>query len=52
MRNSLEPDPNVTVESLTHSRKQQSGTSLTDAGMKIDESEEHLKKAKGPILTS
>jgi hypothetical protein len=48
----LEPDSNVTVESLLQSEKQPEPTRSTDAGMQIDESDQHPKKADVSILES
>jgi hypothetical protein len=48
IRESLEPDSNVTVESDSQSRKQLSHTDSTDDGIQIDESDEQLQNAESP----
>jgi hypothetical protein len=40
IRESLQPDSNVTLASAVHSLKQNSQSSSTDDGMQIDESDE------------
>jgi hypothetical protein len=42
MRESLEPESNVKLESAAHSQKQYSQTTSTDDGMQIDEKENAL----------
>jgi hypothetical protein len=42
MNESFEPDSNVTAESTSHARKQESPSFVTLEGMQIDESDEHL----------
>jgi hypothetical protein len=48
----LQPGSNATVESALHPLKQFSQTLSTDAGMQIDESDEHSENANGPIRES
>jgi hypothetical protein len=45
MRESLQPDSNVTLESAVHLLKQNSQRCSTDDGMQIDESDEQYKNA-------
>jgi hypothetical protein len=45
IRETLQPDSNLTLESALHQRKQPSQRSSTDDGMQIDESDEHNQNA-------
>jgi hypothetical protein len=46
MRESLEPDSNVTLQSAPQQEKQKSPTTSTGHGMQIDESDEQNSKAR------
>jgi hypothetical protein len=49
MRESVQCDSNVTLESAPQSRKQRSQSSSTDAGMQIDESNMQSQNASFPM---
>jgi Arc/MetJ-type ribon-helix-helix transcriptional regulator len=49
IRESLEPDSNVTLESARHTAKQRSERTSTDDGMQIDESDEQYPNASDSI---
>jgi hypothetical protein len=52
IRESLQSDSNVTLESAVHPSKQRSQRCSTDDGMQIDESDEQYKNADFPIRES
>jgi hypothetical protein len=52
IRESLEPDSNVTLERARHSWKHFSQTTSTDDGMQIDETDEHSENACFSIRAS
>jgi hypothetical protein len=52
IRESLQPDSNVTLESTVHSMKQPAQRSSTDDGMQIDESDEQDENAHFSIRES
>jgi hypothetical protein len=49
IRDSFEPDSNITIESVQQPEKHFKPTTSTEAGMTMDESDRHSKKAKSPI---
>jgi hypothetical protein len=50
IRETLEPQANVTVETVSHEEKQNSQRISTDEGMQIDERDEQSENANPPTL--